>query len=176
MAALTAIALATTAISAGLSAYGQVQQGEAAQRAAEYNNALAQQEARNRELEVAEQVKRQREQNEQAMGQVRVQLANSGALSTEGTPLTILGESSANFELGIQDMVREANLEAMAMRQQGAMGLWEGQQQKSAATIGAIATGVKGVGSVISQYDEAVYRKTMPDTFGLYSGRTKRMG
>lgn len=175
LATSTIIALAATAISTGISVYGQHQQAKAAESAAEYNNQLAQQEAHNTELEAAEQIKRQREQNERQMGQIRAQLANNGTLSTEGTPLTILGESSANFELGIQDTVRQANLQAAAMRQQGAMGLWQSQQQKDAATLSAIGTGIQGVGTMMSQYDAAVYHGTeKSDPLGLYPQRTKR--
>jgi len=166
------IALAATAIGTGVSVYGQVQQGEAAQRAAEYNNQLAQQEAHNTELEAAEQINRQRLQDRHSLGQIRNQIANNGTLSTEGTPLAILGESSANFELSIQDAVRRANQQAAAQRQQGAMDLWQGDQQQNASLIGAIGSGLKGISALGSQYDTDVYHGTLKDTFGLYKPRT----
>ena len=68
--------------------------------------------------------------------------------------------------------MRQANLQAAAQRQQGEMALWQGDQQQQASTIGAIGTGLQGLSGAASQYDEAVYRGTMKDSFGLYP-RTK---
>lgn len=145
------IAAGAAVVSAGISAYSQVQQGKAAESAAEYNNQLAQQEAANVERENMEQIKRQRRQNDRQLAQIRAQLANNGTLSTAGTPLEILGESSALFELEIQDAARQANIKAASLRAHGAMGLWEGQQTKDAANLGAIATGVGGISSAYGQ-------------------------
>lgn len=147
-------ATVATIISTAIGAYSQHQQGVAAEKAAEYNNRLAQQEATNTELENMEQIKRQRIQNDRKMAEIRTRLANNGTLSTEGTPLAILGESSANFELAIQDSARQANMQAAAQRAQGAMDLWQGEQAESAGNLNALATGVGGIASATETYEK----------------------
>jgi hypothetical protein len=141
-------------VSTAITAYGQAQQAQAVEQAAEYNNQLAQQEATNIELENMEQIKRKREADRRALSEVRARLANNGTLSTEGTPLAILGESSAMFELEIMDMARRANMAAASVRAEGAMGLWEGEQQSDGLKLQAAATAVSGVGSAYSYYSK----------------------
>lgn len=149
---LAAAALATAAVGTGVAIYGQQQQAKTQERAAKYNNELANAEARNRELETAEGIKRQRVQKRREMARLRNNLAGSGSLTTTGTPLAILGESSSNLELGIADAARASNMQAAAFRSQGKMGLWEASQARSAANISSVATGIQGVGSAVSGY------------------------
>lgn len=167
--ALTVASIAAAVIGTGVSIYSQQQQAESAQRAAEYNNRLASQEAHNRELEAAEQARRARIENRRRMASIRARLAGSGTLTTTGTPLAILGESSSNLDLQIQDALRATNMQATAMRAQGQMGLWEAGQAQSAASLSAIGTGLGGFSSALSGYSSAVYQNALPDTFGLYS-------
>jgi hypothetical protein len=136
-----------TVVSTGVSIYGQQQQAKAATKAAEYNNILADQEAKNVELQNMEQLKRERIKNRRAMADIRNRMAQNGVLNTEGTPLAILGESSANFNLGIQDAARASNMQAASLRAQGQMGLWEAEQGQAAANINSVATVADGVSS-----------------------------
>jgi predicted 2-oxoglutarate/Fe(II)-dependent dioxygenase YbiX len=138
----------TTVISTAATVYGQQQAAKAQTKAAEYNNILADQEAKNVELQNAEQLKRDRIKQRKAMAEIRSRLAQNGTLTTEGTPLAILGESSANFNLGIQDAARAANMQAASLRAQGTMGLWEADQGQQAANISSVAA----IGEGVSNY------------------------
>jgi hypothetical protein len=165
-------ALAATVASTGTAIYSQQQQAKTAENAAAYNNRLAANEAANRANEAAEASRRQRIENRRKLARIRSSLANSGTLTTTGTPLVILGESQSNMELGLADAKRRTDMQAAAMRAQGQMGLWEAGQMSSAARTQSIATGLQGASSLASGYTGAVYSNQVPDTFGLYRTRT----
>lgn len=167
----TYITLALLAASTGTAIYSQQQQAKAAEDTAAYNNFLAQREAGLREQEAAEASQRQRMENRKQLRRMRLALAQSGTVSTTGTPLAIIGESAGNLELGIRDAKRRTDMEAAAMRQQGILGLWEGQQARASANLSSVATGIQGLSSVGSAYGSSVYQGKLPDTFNLYPNR-----
>lgn len=147
-ATLLVAALGAQAAGTGMQMYGQRQQGKAAMQAAEYNNRLLQAEARNKELETHEAIKRQRESNRSTLSSMRNQLASSGFVSDLGSSLLLQGETAGRMELAIQDAARSANMQATSLRAKGAMALWEGKQTKYASNLSAIATGIEGVGKM----------------------------
>lgn len=172
----TYITLALLAASTATTIYTQQAQAKSQEQAANYNNALAQRDAALREREAAEASQRQRIENRRHLARIRLSLANSGTLTTTGTPLAIIGETAGNLELGIRDAKRRTDMESAAMRQQGIMGLWEASQAQSAANLSSIATGLKGLSSAGSAYSGAVYQGQLPDTFNLYRAPSNRRG
>ena len=155
---LAAVGLIGTVASTGLSIYSQHQQAKAAEQAAQYNNELAQREATNRELETAQGIARQRANDRASLADLRTRLAGSGTLTTTGTPLTLMGEAAGRLELGIADAARRANMEASSLRAQGAMGIWEAKQQRSAANLSMLATGISGVSRAFGMYQQDSYQ------------------
>ena len=152
---VTATVLAYTAIAAsvvgtGISIYSQQQQAKSQEAAADYNNDLAEQEARNAELEAAEQAKRQQITKRRELSRLRTDLIGQGTLTTTGSPLAILGESSATMDLSIADAARASHMQAASFRSQGRMGLWEASQARTAANLNSLATGISGIGSAAS--------------------------
>jgi hypothetical protein len=97
-------------------------------------------------------VKRRRVQDKREMATLRNNLAASGTLTTEGTPLAILGESSAFMDLAIQDAVRQSTIEAASIRARGQMGLWEASQASRASRISSIGTALGGFSSAVTAY------------------------
>lgn len=158
--------VAAAAVGTGMSMYGQQQQARAGAAAADYNNDLAKTEARNKELEAAEAIRRERASNRARLSEIRARLSASGTLTTEGTPLALLGESAGRFELGIQDAARASRMQVDSLRAQGRMGLWEADQMSSAAGIGILGTGLAGLGNAAGNlaYGSAlgIYTKTKP--------------
>jgi hypothetical protein len=147
------ISAVTTAISTGVTIYSQKQQAKAATQTAIYNNQLAENEASNRELEAAEQIKRERVAKRRKLATLRNKLAGNGTLTTAGTPLAILAESNANAETGINDALRAANMDAASYYSAGQMELWSGKQQASAYNTAAIGSAIKGASSIaVSSY------------------------
>lgn len=149
-----ALGIIGTLASTGVAIYGQAQQAKAAQQAAEYNNKLAEQEALNREAETREGTLRQRINNRADLATLRTRMAAGGSRLTTGTPLIVLGDAAGKLELGIQDASRASAMQAAALRAQGKMGLWEADQQGSAAKLQMLGTGVSGITSAFGQYQE----------------------
>ncbi len=147
-----AIAAITTLVSTGVSIYGQQQAAKSQEYAAKYNNKLAENEARNRELESAESQKRMRQQNRREMATLRNNLSGNGTLTTTGTSLNMLGESAGFMDLAIRDAARTSQMEAASIRARGRMGLWEAEQAKRAANISSAGEAFKGISSVVKMY------------------------
>ncbi|MGB1101109.1 MAG: hypothetical protein ACPG20_01315 [Pontimonas sp.] len=167
--AIYAIAsIATTAIGTGVSIYSQNQQQKTTDRIAAHNNQLAENEARNRELESQEAIRRERRRKRAQMARVRNQLAAGGTLTTTGTPLAILGETASRIETGIADAYRRSNMDAASLRARGQMGLWEADQAAAGTNLAMAGTAIKGLSSAASAYSGAAYQGSVPD-FGLYT-------
>lgn len=155
---LGAIGLIGSVASTGLAIYGQAQQAKAQEAAAEYNNQLAQAEARNTEVESIEAIKRQRANNRSGMAEIRARLASSGLQADTGTPLSIVGEAAGRMEIDIADAARRAAMQAASLRAQGKMGLWEAEQASSASRLNMLATGIQGATSAFGMYQEQKYQ------------------
>jgi hypothetical protein len=157
-----AIGLVGSLASTGLQLYGMKQQAKAVTQAAEYNNALAQREAANREAETAQAITRERINQRSALSDLRNRLANSGLQTTTGTPQLLAGEAAGRFEIGIADAARAASMQAASLRAQGKMGLWEAATNKAATKTAMLATGISGVASAFGKYQEGAYQGLYP--------------
>lgn len=146
-----------TAASTGVQIYGARQQAETAERIGEYNASLYENEARNRELETAENIKRQRVNDRAAMATLRARLAGTGARTDTGSPLEILGETSGRLETGILDAARKSAMEASSLRQKGAMSLWQADEQSAAGRLNALGAGMSGAASLFNAYGHNRY-------------------
>lgn len=166
-AVLAIASIATAAIGTGTTLYAQNQAQKTTDRLAAHNNKLAENEARNRELESQEAISRERRRKRAQMARVRNQLAAGGTLTTSGTPLAILGETSSRIELGIADAYRRSNMDAASLRARGQMGLWEADQAATGTNLAMAGTALKGLSSAASAYGSAAYQGSLPD-FGLY--------
>jgi hypothetical protein len=165
-------AIAATVISASATAYSAYSQGQAADDAARANARNAELEGANRQQEGAEARTRERTRNFRRISTLRVQLARQGTLSETGTPLAILGEHTANLELGIQDAARSADIQSRSLQSQADMMRWQGQQAASAGTLDAFATGFSGLDKTAGTYTQGVYQKLYPDRFNLFRTKT----
>lgn len=94
-----------------LQVFGQLEEGKAAQAAAEYNAQSALVEGQVREMA-------QRKQAAAQMGAIRASISKSGATS-EGTPITVLAESAANAEIDALNTFYSAGREATLQQYQG---------------------------------------------------------
>jgi hypothetical protein len=149
-----ALALIGTAVSTGVAIYGQQQQQQAVEQAAEYNNDLAEKEALNKEAETREATRRQRINNRADLAAMRVGMTGQGRQLTTGTPLLLLGDAAGALDLGIADATRAATMQAASLRAQGKMGLWEADQAGQASKLAMIGTGVSGLTRAYGQYQE----------------------
>lgn len=139
-------AISAIVVSTGVSVYGQVQAASNAKKVGEYNAKLAESQAKQTEMDAAENIRRQRLANRKALSMQMGKFAKSGVVINEGTPLELLSESAATLELEAQDYFRNSRLQQQNLRAQGAMSLATGQMQASQYQIGAAASLLQGAG------------------------------
>lgn len=149
MAALTSIAIAATAVGTGLSVYGQLQQASNAKALGQYNAKLAEEQAKQTEMDARETLRRKRQENKKFSSRQRGAYARAGVLN-EGTPLEVMAETAGTLELQALDYAREQKQQAVNLRAQGAMDRAAGSMQARAAQIQAGASLLQGAGSVAS--------------------------
>lgn len=158
MAGVTATVLAGTAIaaslaSAGMAFYGQQQQAAAAQRLAQYNYAVQEQQMRMQanmqkiaaeqqyaagmqnarlmeneglrvEQEARERARRMRQENERIAGSQRARFGKAGVTSA-GSPLAVMAESAGLMELAVSDELYKANMERSAYYRKADVEKWQ---------------------------------------------------
>lgn len=170
MAAITSLVLA--GVGAGLSAYGQIQQGKTAKaignynaaindqnaqetaNTAAYNAALAEQDALQVEMDARENIVRKRAENKRYQGAQRARFAKAG-VTEEGSPLEVMAETAALLEMDAQEINRQASINAARIRSGGAETLRQGKfasnQYKAQAgldrTYGAAASQASKIGA-----------------------------
>lgn len=141
--AITAVAL--VAVGTGVSVYGQVTAASQARSIGKYNAKVAENQAKQVEMDAAESIRRKRKENKRLLATQRGRYAKAGVVM-EGTPLELLAESAGNLELEVLDYNRQAQLEQQNLRAQGAMDRAMGSMQARGAYIGAGATLLSGAG------------------------------
>jgi len=156
------IMAAATVIGGGVSAYGQIQQGNAAAEAARYQAAVQRNNAimlDNRAEE--ERVKGDFEANQKRREVARIlgaQRAGAGASGVEmsGSFLDVLGDSATQGALDVamlrynaETRARDLEFDADNMRAQSELTMFEGRSAKRASRIGAFGT-LLGTASSVS--------------------------
>ncbi|WAC18831.1 hypothetical protein OVA24_16495 [Luteolibacter sp. SL250] len=160
-AVLALASLATTAVSTGISFYGQKQQAKSQKYAAEYNAKVAENEARNVQLEAAESQKRMRRNARHQQADLRNQLAAGGTLTTTGTAVDLLADHAADMDLTIRDAARASSIEADSFYSQADMTRWEGKQLQRASRISSYSSLFSGVSSIAGSYHGFRYKGTL---------------
>lgn len=135
-----ALAVVSTVAAAGYSAYAQNQAGKAQQRMANYNAALAEQEASTRERDSRIQANAQRVQNERLLARQRALYAKAGVSMSTGTPLMVQADQAAELERGAVDIERTGSVEAGRFRQQAALDRMSGRVARQGAKMQAVGT------------------------------------
>lgn len=161
----------TTAILAATAVAGTVMQGQQQKKSAEAQARTLDAEAKNAELENAEAAKRERIKAERTISRIRARLSNQGTDTTQGTPLQLLGEASANIELGFQDAARRSQMEVNSIRHSASNARFAGRQASTSAYITAAGSALSGAAKAGGQYADDVYKGKRPDIFGIYSPR-----
>ncbi|EPY03485.1 hypothetical protein [Magnetospirillum fulvum] len=154
-------AVAISVISAGMSAYGQMQQGEQQKKMADYQAAVGEQNAKisDRAAQDAEERGRVAEQQQrlktsQMIGTQRSALASGGVQVDSGSALDVVADSAMLGEMDAltvrQNAEREAyqyRVQAYSSRTQAGMSTLAGNNAASNAAWGAGTTLIGGLGS-----------------------------
>ena len=146
-AGMAAVSLATTAIGAGVSAYGQAQQGKpanvVAQRTAQIQNRHATIAQQNAEFNAKLQ---EREARRRRSSQV-ARLGASGIEVFEGTNLIAMAEQEFTDDMNAQLIRRGGAIEAGNLQQTAAITSAQGTASRSAGFLGAGTSLLTGAGS-----------------------------
>ena len=125
---------------AALGAYGQIQAGNAADKVANYNSDILRQRAKLTEQAMQSETERMHKQARSLKATQEVGFAKSGAVVSSGTPLMVFAEQAGEMEKDVLQMRRNKMIEAQGLRSEAAMAKYEGEQAKTAARIGAVAS------------------------------------
>ena len=149
--ALAAFGLGLQAGGIGLSIYGQLQQGKAAQQAAEYNAAVARNQAAWARWKAEKDALRIRARAEALRKRQEAFFAAHGIDPPSVSPLQVLEETTRMGELDALATLRGGAARTGSYMSQAGMYEAAGVGARRAATIGAFAEGVRGAGSLLSQ-------------------------
>ena len=148
-AAIPAIMLAVTVISAGVAIAGQQQQKKAIKKTAEFNAKVLENEALAREDERAENTRRERIRNRRLSGRQRTLIAKGGVTET-GSPLELMALTAGELELDVLDLNRSAEARKQQLRAKAGITRFEGASLARALTFKQVGTGIGAVGSAAS--------------------------
>jgi len=158
---LGAIIVALMTIGGGIQAYGQYQQGKAAEAQGKAEQELANYNAKLKEREADAELERSRAEAKQferegryLQGEQKVAIAKGGVLATEGSPALLLEETERDLELDRLAILKEGFLaqsfrktEAEGLKFSGRAAKARGQNIKTASRFQAAGTLLTTAGS-----------------------------
>lgn len=152
--AVAAVMAVGSLVATGVSTYmqyqGQREAARTAERVSDYNARLQENAAIQREMEAREQIRRSRLEGERFKGTQRVAIAKGG-ITTEGSPLEIMGQTAGELEMRALDSYRVAEAEKRHGFAQAGMTRWEGSQQAKMFRRQSTGTLLSGFANMSSQ-------------------------
>lgn len=118
-------------------------EGKQAQRAAEFNAATMEAEARIARQQGAAREEAQRRRAREFLGTQRAAAGQAG-VGLGGSIGDVLEQSATEAELDALNIRYESNLQALGMENQAAITRWQGKEAKRAARARAVATVISG--------------------------------
>lgn len=176
--AVAAIPLIATAISTAVAVAGQVQQAKAQSSAANYNQEVAQRNAKIAIIQGNQDAEAQKRKNILTLGAMRASYGAAG-VTAEGSPLDVLENSATNMELDRQTILSRARLRAMGYGDDAALSGMSGDAARQGAYYGATGILLSGAAQGYGQYQDyssstagasTPYYST-PGTVNSYSGQ-----
>ena len=161
--------MALTALSTGISAFSQNQQGKAAEGTANYNAMLQRRQADQQRDVRKENVKRQRDDKGRQMSSVDVHQAASGVLADTGSPTLVRADIESRLSERINGYAENAIAQENYTRSQADRTEFAGQQARAASKIAMGGTILGGLGKMASQYGSGVKSGSIKyNPLGLY--------
>jgi hypothetical protein len=150
IAVVSGVVAAVSAVAGGaMAAISAKQQGEAAEQAAEYNAAVAQNDAIAAQNAAAYEARQIRRKNLLRLGMQRAGAAKSGVSLDAGSSFDdVMFDTAIQGELEAQAALYTGNVRSQAQRASGSMALWEGKQAQRAAGIGMASGAIGALGGV----------------------------
>ncbi len=152
---------AVMAVTAVVSAVGQLQAGQAQKKMANYNARIAEDTARY-------QAERQQDRVRRLMAGARVAINKSG-VTASGSPLDVLANSAMQSELDHQAILRQGAAQA-------AMDRYQGSQAARAGYFGAATALLKGASSAMGAFGGGAPAGAGPSVSLFSAGQTFSLG
>lgn len=152
-----AIGLIGGLLSTGLAISGASAQDKMQRQVAKHNARLAEMEANNREKETAESIRRQTINDRSARATLLTRAAASGTSTTSGSSLILLGRAAAAQSLAIADAARASSIQAAALRQRGAMEIWQSKVTSINAKRQMTGMAIQGIAGAVSTFSQNRY-------------------
>lgn len=131
---------------AAVSAYGAIQQGQAAKQQAKFNATVAQQNAQAARANSVMQQEQQQRETYKRLGAIRANQGASGG-TMEGSALDVLGETAAQSELEKQNLAYRGEMQVRGHTNTASLDLMQGKQAAKAANIQAAGTLLQAAGT-----------------------------
>lgn len=144
MAALAVVGAIGSAVIGGI---GALQEGAAANAAAQYNAQQYETAAKTVEEQGHAEANKARRENRRLLGQMRAQYGASG-ITLEGSPLDVLEDTAAEGELEAQQKIYSGRVQAVEYRNKASLSRMQGESAKKAGYIGAVGKLFDGAGKV----------------------------
>ncbi|MCB2012927.1 MAG: hypothetical protein KDF64_20460 [Geminicoccaceae bacterium] len=148
------VALVMAAAGAGMQAWGQYQQGEAAKDAAEYQATVHRQNAALRRKQASADEEKHRREMRQRIGMQRAAEAESG-FAFEGSALDLMEQTVRNGEMDALNIRYAGQLDSRALELGADNAELEGINAQRAARTRAVASLVSGAATAAGQYHAA---------------------
>lgn len=166
MASLTALgiaAIASSAVSTGLGVYSSVQQGAQAKDAAEFNAAVARNNALSAQQQAASEAKQISRRNRLLSATRRARFAASG-VELSGSVSDVLFDSDVQEEMDRRSALYRGQLRANSARAQASHFDVQGKNASSNAILNASGTFLGGVGDGLMISANPNFRKSSKET------------
>lgn len=151
--------LLLTAVATGLGMYGAYRETQQAQQQAEYQQEMAEYNARVRQQQIeseaeatAQEQLEIRRRGQQAIGQQESLLAASGVSLTEGSPMELLAQTSADIERDVELAEYEGQLRQSELKtaktqseMQAEQAGYQAEQLETAKLVSPLTTGVSSI-------------------------------
>jgi hypothetical protein len=142
----------------GLSAYSTIKEGKAAEELGEAQQAAFEGEAQAAVLAGAEESRLKRKEGRELLASQIATISASGG-GFAGSNLAVMAESAKNVEMDALTIERNTQTRAKSLRTRGAFARYEGDVARRRSQFRALSGGLKGIGSMYSQYKTDKYRK-----------------
>lgn len=152
---LVTVALIATVAAAGVTAYGQIQQGNAQAKAYKYNAQVEEENAAQAKSAAASQANQVDRDNRRKIAEAMAAYGASGVDPNWGSPLDVMSDLATEGELSKRLVLYQGDLDARASNQRATLDRMQAKSAQTAGYISAGATVLGAVGKVAGGYSSA---------------------
>ena len=169
---VAAVSAASAIASGAMAAVSAKQQGDAAEEAAKYNAAVAQNDAVAAQNAAAYEARQIRRKNLLRLGMQRAEAGKTGVSLDAGSSFDdVMFDTAIQGELEAQAALYTGAVRSQAARAGSAMSLWEGKQAQRAAGIGMASAAVGTLGGI----SDSVYKGVQLVSMSAPSSRQPKL-